>query len=43
MDTQIIVGFGLCADMLKSWHHYEDRQGQLRDAAVMTTASIALL
>ena len=43
MDTQIIVVFCLCADMLKSLHHYEDRQCQMNDAAVMTTAIIAML
>ncbi len=26
MDTQIIVVFCLCDDMLKSLHHYEDCQ-----------------
>ena len=43
MDTQIIVVFCLCADMLKSLHHYEDRQCQMSDAEVMTTAIIAML
>jgi len=43
MDTQIIVVFCLCADMLKSFHHYEDRQCQMSDAEVMTTAIVAML
>ena len=43
MDTQIIVVFCLCADMLKSLHHYEDRQCRMSDAEVMTTAIIAML
>jgi hypothetical protein len=43
MDTQIIVIFCLCADMLKSLHHYEDPQCQMSDAEVMTTAIVAML
>lgn len=43
MDTQIIVVFCLCADMLKSLQHYEDAQCQMSDAEVMTTAIIAML
>jgi len=43
MDTQIIVVFCLCADMLKSLHHQEDRQCRMSDAEVMTTAIIAML
>src|SRR5829696_8377027 len=43
MDTQIIVVFCLCADMLKSLHHYEDSQCRMSDAEVMTTAIIAML
>lgn len=43
MDTQIIVVFCQCADMLKSLHHYEDAQCQMSDAEVMTTAIIAML
>lgn len=43
MDTQIIVVFCLCDDMLKSLHHYDDRQCQMSDAEVMTTAIIAML
>ena len=43
MDTQIIVIFCLCDDMLKSLHHYEDAQCQMTDAEVMTTAIVAML
>ena len=43
MDTQIIVVFCLCADMLKSLHHHEDRQCQMSDAEVITTAIVAML
>jgi len=43
MDTQIIVIFCLCFDMLKSLHHYEDPQCQMSDAEVMTTAIVAML
>jgi len=43
MDTQIIVVFCLCDDMLKSLHHYEDRQCQMSDVEVTTTAIIAML
>lgn len=43
MDTQIIVVFCLCVDMLKSLHHSEDAQCQMSDAEVMTTAIISML
>ena len=43
MDTQIIVVYCLSADMLTSLHHYEDKQRQMSDAEVMTTAIIAML
>lgn len=43
MDTQIIVVFCLCGDMLKSLHHDEDCQCRMSDAEVMTTAIIAML
>ena len=43
MDTQIVVVFCLCDDMLKSLHHYEDTQCQMTDAEVMTTAIVAML
>jgi hypothetical protein len=43
MDTQIVVVFCLCDDMLKALQHYEDAQCQMTDAEVMTTAIIAML
>lgn len=43
MDTQIIVVFCLCDDILKSLHHREDSQRQMSDAEVMTTALVAML
>ena len=43
MDTQIIVVFCLCADMLKALRHYEDKQCRMTDAEVMTTAIVAML
>jgi hypothetical protein len=43
MDTQIIVVFCLCGDLLKALQHYEDPQCQMSDAEVMTTAIVAML
>jgi hypothetical protein len=43
MDIQIMVAFCLCDDMLKSLHHYEDSQCRMSDAAMITTAIIAIL
>ncbi len=43
MDTQIIVVFCLCKDMLDSLHHYENAQRKMCDAEVMTTALVATL
>src|SRR5574341_313103 len=43
MDTQIVAVFCLCDDMLKALHHHEDKQCQMRDAEVMTTALVAAL
>lgn len=43
MDTQIVVVFCLCDDMLKALHHHEDAQCQMTDAEVMTTAIVAML
>ncbi len=43
MDTQIVVVFCLCDDLLKSLHHHEDAQCQMTDAEVMTTAIVAML
>ena len=41
MDDKIIATFCLCDDLLKAIHHHEDRQCQMNDAEVMTTACIA--
>ena len=43
MDDQIIATFCLCDDLLKALHHQEDRQCQMNDAEVMTTAFVASL
>lgn len=43
MDDKIIAIFCLCDDLLKAMHHQEDRQCQMNDAEVMTTAFIASL
>lgn len=43
MDTQIVAVFCLCDDMLKALHHHEDKQCQMSDAEVMTTAITAML
>lgn len=43
MDTQIVVVFCLIDDMLKALHHFEDRQCQMSDAEVMTTAIVAMM
>jgi Transposase DDE domain len=43
MDDTIIATFCLCDDLLKVMHHQEDRQCQMNDAEVMTTALIASL
>jgi hypothetical protein len=43
MDTQIVAVFCLCDDMLKGLHHPEDKQCQMSDAEVMTTALVAAL
>ena len=43
MDDKIIATFCLCDDLLKAIHHHEDRQCQMNDAEVMTTACIASL
>jgi hypothetical protein len=43
MDTQIVLIFWLCDDLLKGLHHVEDRQSQLSDAEVMTAAIVAML
>lgn len=43
MDDTIIATFCLCDDRLKVMHHQEDRQCQMNDAEIMTTALIASL
>jgi hypothetical protein len=43
MDDKIIAIFCLCDDLLKAMHHHEDRQCQMNDAEIMTTAFIAAL
>jgi len=43
MDTQIVVVFCLCDDLLKAMQHYEDSQRQMTDAEIMTTAIVAML
>ncbi len=43
MDDKIRATFCLCDDLLKAMHHQEDCQGQINDAAIMTTAFIASL
>ena len=43
MDDKIIATFCLCDDLLKAMHHQEDRQCQMNDAEIMTTACIAAL
>jgi Transposase DDE domain len=43
MDDKIIATFCLCDDVLKAMHHQEDRQCQMNDAEIMTTALVASL
>jgi len=43
MDDKIIAIFCLCDDLLKVMHHPEDRQCQMNDAEIMTTAFSAAL
>ena len=43
MDAEIVATFCLCDDLLKAMHHQEDRQRQMNDAEIMTTALIASL
>ncbi len=43
MDTQIVVVFCLCDDMLKALHQQEDPQRQMTDAEMMMTAIVAML
>ena len=43
MDTQIILIYCLCDDLLKAMHHHEDEQCRMSDAEVMTVAVVAAL
>ncbi len=43
MDTQIILVYCLCDDLLKAMQHREDVQCQMSDAEVMTVALVAAL
>ncbi len=43
MDSQIVAVYCLCDDLLKALYHHEDRQCQMSDAEIMTTAIIAML
>ncbi len=43
MDEKIVAVFCLSDDLLKGLHHYEDRQSEMSDAEVMTTALVAAL
>ena len=43
MDYQIILVYCLCDDLLKALGHKEDKQCQMSDAEVMTTALVAAL
>jgi hypothetical protein len=43
MDSQIIAVYCLCDDLLKALRHRENRQCQMSDAEVMTTAIVAAL
>ena len=43
MDSQIILVYCLCDDMLKALNHREDPQCQVCDAEIMTIAIVAAL
>lgn len=43
MDSQIVVVYCICDDILKGLHHYEDQQRRMSDAEIMTTAIVAAL
>lgn len=43
MDDKIVATFCLCDDLLKAIHHHMDKQCQMNDAEVMTTALVAAL
>jgi len=36
MDTQIVLVFCMCDDLLKGLHHVEDQQRQMKDAEVLS-------
>ena len=42
MDTQIVIVYCICEDILKAICHYEDPQCQMSDAEVLTTAIVAM-
>ena len=41
MDLQIILVYGLCADLLMALQHKETAQCQMSDAEVMTAGLVA--
>jgi hypothetical protein len=43
MDTEIVAVFCLCDDILQALQHRNDRQCQMSDAEVITTALVAAL
>jgi Transposase DDE domain len=43
MDTQIVVIYCICDDILKGLRHSEDKQRRMSDAEVMTTTLVAAL
>lgn len=43
METQIVISYCLCDDLLKALHHYQDPQCKMSDAEIMTTALVAAL
>src|SRR5262245_58667100 len=43
MDAKIIAIYFLCDDLLPALRHCEDRQCQMTDAEVLTTAFVAVL
>src|SRR4030066_273921 len=43
MDSQMVAVYCLCDDLLKAIYHHEDRQCQMSNAEIMTTASVAML
>src|SRR5689334_12168645 len=43
MDSQIILIYCLCDDLLRAMRHREDGQCQMSDAEVMTVALVAAL